>query len=39
VIAGLYCVGESAGEFSEDGVSRCITQGLTDGRSAAAEKA
>jgi len=39
VIAGLYCVGESAGGFSEHGVSRCITQGLIAGRSAAAEKA
>ena len=38
VIAGLYCVGESAGGFSEHGVSRCITQGLIAGRNAAAEK-
>ena len=38
VIVGLYCVGESAGGFSEHGVSRCITQGLIAGRNAAAEK-
>jgi succinate dehydrogenase/fumarate reductase flavoprotein subunit len=38
LIAGLYCVGESAGGFSEHGVARCIVQGLIAGRSAAAEK-
>jgi succinate dehydrogenase/fumarate reductase flavoprotein subunit len=39
VIAGLYCVGESAGGFSMHGVGRCIVQGLIAGRNAAAEKA
>ena len=38
VIAGLYCVGESAGGFSEHGMARCVVQGLIAGRNAAAEK-
>jgi len=38
VIPGLYCAGESAGGFSEHGVSRCIVQGLIAGRNAIAEK-
>jgi hypothetical protein len=39
VIPGLYCVGESAGGFSEHGIARCVVQGLIAGRHAAAQKA
>jgi succinate dehydrogenase/fumarate reductase flavoprotein subunit len=34
VIPGLYCGGESAGGFSEHGLSRCVVQGLIAGRDA-----
>lgn len=38
VIPALYCGGESAGGFSQHGLSRCIVQGLIAGRNAAASE-
>jgi succinate dehydrogenase/fumarate reductase flavoprotein subunit len=37
VIPGLYCVGESAGGFSQHGLARATCQGYIAGKSAAAE--